>query len=252
MPNEERYTKILEILGTRSNVTVNYLAQKLYVSPSTIRRDYAVLQSRGLLRYSYGKAALNKGDAYSLPIELRRRNMSSAKLRIGRRAAELISDGDIIYIDASSTALCMVEHLERINNLTVITNGLGAINGLEYLKNVTTYALGGLLTHDSGAFTGQFATEALSRLHIDKCFFATTGVSPDGRLMNATEPEHTVLGTMLRQSKTKVYLCDSSKLGKTHLLRLCDISEVDYVISDADFTDVISIPENSGISFIKV
>ena len=122
MSKEDRYNQILEILRTRNNVTVNYLAKKLFVSPSTIRRDYQVLQSRGLLHHTYGKATLNFGEALGLPIELRRRNMPAEKLKIGKKAVELVKDGDIIYIDASSTALCMVEHLEKFK----ISKGISA------------------------------------------------------------------------------------------------------------------------------
>ncbi|MBQ9079503.1 MAG: DeoR/GlpR transcriptional regulator [Clostridia bacterium] len=251
LSKEERYTQILEILRTRNNVTVNYLAKRLFVSPSTIRRDYQVLQARGLLHRSYGKATLNYGEAVGLPIELRRRNMPSAKLEIGRRAVDLIKDGDIIFIDASSTALCMVEHLERFNYLTVITNGLNTLHQLQYFNNITVYSLGGLMTTNSMAFTGQLATDNLSHLHIDKCFFSTTGVSPDGWLMDAVEPEHLVLRTLLKQSDTKVYLCDSSKIGKTYLLRLCEVGDVDYIISDADFFELVTPPENGKTVFIK-
>ncbi len=251
MSKEERYSQILEILSTRNNVTVNYLSKKLFVSPSTIRRDYQVLQARGLLHHSYGKATLNYGAAVGLPISLRRRNMPEAKLNIGKRAAELIEDGDIIFIDASSTALCIVEHLERFNYLTVITNGLHTLQQLENFNNLSVYSLGGLRTNNSMALTGQFAIDNLSHLHIDKCFFSTTGVSYDGKLLDALEPEHNVLKMMLTRSATKVYLCDSSKIGKTYLLQLCEIGDVDYVISDTDFFDYVIPSENSNTTFIK-
>lgn len=251
MSKEERYAQILEILRTRNNVTVNYLAKKLYVSPSTIRRDYQVLQSRGLLHHTYGKATLYYGEALGLPIELRQRDMPSAKLKIGRQAAELIQDGDIIYIDASSTALCMVEHLEHFNCLTVITNGLSALQQLAYFNNVIVYTLGGMLMSKSRAFTGQLALDTLRQLHIDKCFFSTTGLSTDGRLLDVAEPEHIVIQAMLRQSKTKVFLCDSSKIGRTYLLHLCDVGDVDYIISDADFFDLVHPPAPVDTVFIK-
>lgn len=250
MSKEERYTQILEILSTRKDATVNYVAKRLFVSPSTIRRDYQVLQARGLLHHTYGKATLNYGTAVGLPIALRRRNMPAAKLSIGKRAAELVNDGDIIFIDASSTALCMVEHLERFNYLTVITNGLHTLQQLENFNNLSVYSLGGLRTNNSMALTGQFAIDNLSRLHIDKCFFSTTGVSLDGKLLDALEPEHNVLKMLLTRSATKVYLCDSSKIGKTYLLQLCDVGDVDYVISDADFFDTVSSPENGKTEFI--
>jgi DeoR/GlpR family transcriptional regulator of sugar metabolism len=101
------------------------------------------------------------------------------------------------------------------------------------------------------ALTGQFAIDNLSRLHIDKCFFSTTGVSLDGRLLDALEPEHNVLRVLLSRSKTKVYLCDSSKIGKTYLLELCNIEDVDYVISDADFFDLVEKPESAKTAFIQ-
>lgn len=251
MSKEERYARILDILRTRGDVTVNYLAKKLFVSPSTIRRDYQELESRGLLHHTYGKATLNYGEEAGLPILLRRKNMPEAKLNIGKRAAELIRDGDIIFIDASSTALCMVEHLARFNHLTVVTNGLHTLAQLENLSNLTVYSLGGLRMNNSMALTGQFAIDNLSRLHIDKCFFSTTGVSTDGRLLDALEPEHNVLRMLLSRSRTKVYLCDSSKIGKTYLLELCRLGEIDYVISDADFFDLVEKPQNEKTSFIK-
>ncbi len=251
MSKEERYAQILDILRTRSDVTVGYLAKKLFVSPSTIRRDYQELEARGLLHHTYGKATLNYGEEAGLPILLRRKSMPEAKLNIGKRAAELIRDGDIIFIDGSSTALCMVEHLSRFNHLTVVTNGLHALAQLEHFSNLTVYSLGGLRMNNSMALTGQFAIDNLSRLHIDKCFFSTTGVSTDGRLLDALEPEHNVLKVLLTRSKTRVYLCDSSKIGKTYLLELCKISDVDYVISDAEFFENVEKPEDCETEFIK-
>lgn len=251
MSREERYEQILEILRARGDVTVGYLAKKLFVSPSTIRRDYQVLESRGLIHHTYGKATLNYGEE-AAPFLLRRKNMPEAKLNIGKRAAELIRDGDIIFIDASSTALCVVEHLSRFKHLTVVTNGLHTLEQLEHLNNITVYSLGGLRTSNSMALTGQFAIDNLSRLHIDKCFFSTTGISTDGRLLDALEPEHNVLSVLLSRSKTKVYLCDSSKIGKTYLLELCKIEEVDYVISDAEFFEAVQKNDNCKTVFIKV
>lgn len=251
MSREERYAQILDILRTRSDVTVGYLAKKLYVSPSTIRRDYQVLESRGLLHHTYGKATLNYGEEAGLPILLRRKSMPEAKLNIGKRATELIRDGDIIFIDASSTALCMVEHLSRFNHLTVVTNGIHTLEQLEHLNNLTVYSLGGLRMNNSMALTGQFAIDNLSRMHIDKCFFSTTGVSQDGSLVAAIEPEHNVVSMALSRSKTKIFLCDSSKIGKTYLLELCKISDVDYIISDTEFFEKVERPEDCETVFIK-
>lgn len=251
MSKEERYAQILDILRTRGNVTVGYLAKKLFVSPSTIRRDYQELEARGLLHHTYGKATLNYGEEAGLPILLRRKSMPEAKLNIGKRAAELIRDGDIIFIDGSSTALCMVEHLSRFNHLTVVTNGLHALAQLEHFSNMTVYSLGGLRMNNSMALTGQFAIDNLSRMHIDKCFFSTTGVSQSGRLLAAIEPEMGVVSMALARSSTKIFLCDSSKIGKTYLLELCKISDVDYVISDAEFFESVEKPEDCETEFIK-
>lgn len=251
MSKEERYAQILDILRTGGDVTVGYLAKKLYVSPSTIRRDYQELEARGLLHHTYGKATLNYGEEAGLPILLRRKSMPEAKLKIGKRAAELIREGDIIFIDGSSTALCMVEHLSRFKHLTVVTNGLHALAQLEHLTNLTVYSLGGLRMTNSMALTGQLAIESLARLNIDKCFFSTTGISTDGRLLDALEPEHNVLSMLLTRSAERIYLCDSSKLGRSYLLELCGIGDVDYVISDAELFERIRRPEGCNTVFLK-
>ena len=130
MSKEERYALILDILRTRGDVTVNYLAKKLFVSPSTIRRDYQELEARGLLHHTYGKATLNYGEETGLPLHLRRKNMPEAKLNIGKRAAELIHEGDIIreldgekiYINSDVTFFLSFSE-DGVHDITVERDG---------------------------------------------------------------------------------------------------------------------------------
>ena len=107
----ERHNKILDILEKRNSASVHYLAQALYVSEPTIRRDLAILQEQGKIRRTFGGAVLSDLINKEVPFALREHENRRAKDEIARMAAKHIRDGQIIFLDASSTASYLTPYL---------------------------------------------------------------------------------------------------------------------------------------------
>ena len=127
MPFYEREEQILNALLEKDSVRVQELADKLYISVPTLRRDLAKLESMGKIIRTHGGAKLRKSPAdKQIPLALREQEQNIAKDVIGQRAAELVTDGDIIMLDASTTAYSIIPYLADFNNLIVITSSAKA------------------------------------------------------------------------------------------------------------------------------
>lgn len=233
----ERQEEILKLLGTHAGRRIDQLAEALYVSEATVRRDIEVLEKRGLVRRVYGGVMLKKEE---MPLEVRRQERAAEKEEIAARAAKLIFDGATVFLDASSTALHLIPHLSRFRDLTVVTNGHRAAELLSGGK-CRVFSVGGELSPRNMAFVGSLAEETLSRLSVDIAFFSSEGISEDGEITDSSEEETALRRVLLRRAATTALLIDSSKLGRRYLFQLANAREITHVITDSAFPQ--GVPE---------
>ena len=74
----------------------------------------------------------------------------------------------------------------------------------------------------------------------DICFFSVRTLTRDGRLTDNAIAENAVRKIMLSRSRRRVLLLDSKKLGDPCISTLCDLSEIDTVVSERDISDVFA------------
>jgi len=170
MPFYEREEQILNALLEKDSVRVQELADKLYISVPTLRRDLAKLESMGKIIRTHGGAKLRKSPAdKQIPLALREQEQNIAKDVIGQRAAELVTDGDIIMLDASTTAYSIIPYLADFNNLIVITSSAKAAVLLGQMGIQTICTGGRMITH-SFAFIGDDAERTVRSYNADIAF----------------------------------------------------------------------------------
>lgn len=227
----ERLDHILAYLRENQTVTVKTLCKRLYASEATIRRDLSELERRGFIKRLHGGAALLDSANRELPLYVRQQENMEAKRSIAARAARHIRDGQVIFLDASSTVMQLVPYFENFENLTIVTNGMKTAQELSGLRH-KTYCTGGLMLHQSSAYVGELAEDLIRHFNADLFFFSSQGLSEDGRITDASAEETHVRRCMFEQSRKRVFLCDQSKLGKTFCYNLCRLSQVDDYISD--------------------
>ena len=231
MIREERLALVLEILQKENFASVEDLSKRLYVSLPTIRRDLTELSRRGAIVRSHGGAAPMPENNTILPIDFRNRVDPKGKLLLAREAAKLVKDGDVIYIDASTTTLHIVDFIKDLKNIIVITNSI-QVALLLRKYNITGYCTGGMLIENSLAFAGSYAENTVSNFNIDIMFFSTTGVTRNGFIADNSDTETNLRKVAMRTSRVKVYLCDSEKFEKNSVFHIANLNQMDYIITN--------------------
>lgn len=231
MLKKERQTQILQVLNEKRYSTVSYLAKNLYVSNITIRRDLEEMERTGLVQRCHGGAMLPDHENREVPFAVRDKENSDAKDLIARKAAKLIHDGDTVFLDASSTASHIVNHIGADRNLTIITNSIYVLEKLRG-RGIHCYLTGGALLENSHALVGKLAEETISNLYADVCFFSSQGITGDGVITDFSEDETRLRKLMIANSGKSVFLYDHTKVGKRFLFKVCDADMLYTTITD--------------------
>ena len=230
----ERQMEILAILSEKKSATVSELCARLFSSGATIRRDLAQLEQKGLLCRSHGGAILMEGGSNELSLIARARENVQAKSAIARLAAEFISDGKTLFCDSSSTVCAIVPYLTGFHHLTVITNGLHCALELSRTAGVELYLPAGQLVTRTNSLVGSDTLRYLDGYNADIALLSCSGLSLKAGVSEFNMEQSRIKQVMLKNSATKLLLCDTSKLDKIYFSKTCDISDFDRLICERD------------------
>ena len=227
----ERLDHIMAHMRVHQTATVKELSRMLYASEATVRRDLNELHCKGLIKRMHGGAALLDSTTHELPLYVREQQNAQAKRLMAEKAARYIKDGQVIFLDASSTVMFLIRYFEKHENLTIITNGVKTAQELRGLPH-NTYCTGGLMLHHSSAYVGEYAASFIRNFNADLFFFSSRGLSEDGKITDTSADETQIRKIMFEQSRQRIFLCDQSKKGHTYCYNLCKLSQVDAFITD--------------------
>lgn len=229
---DERLNKILEVINERQSVSSLTLAKMFYVSESTVRRDLTTLEKQGLILRSHGYANSVSKQAASAGFPSRKKTERDKKILIAKQAVkDCVKEGDVVMLDASSTAAETVAFLKDYKDVIVMTSG---IETLLYLAetDLKYYSSGGQAYNKSYSFIGQTAIDTIKTMNADICFVSCHGLSENGYATDISVFENDVRRVITEQSKRKVLLIDSTKINKNCYGNLCHISYFDDVFCD--------------------
>ncbi len=234
MKERTRDQQVLDILKEQGHTSVHTLCQTLYLSEATVRRCLAGLARRGLIRRTHGGAALLENYTHASPFRSRIILNSAAKREIAEKAASLVPDGSIVFLDQSSTSYYLAEKLKEKSALTVVTNNIEIAACLSQ-TDFQVYLSGGHLCSDARmCLVGADAHTIFQQVNADFVFFSTRSLSADGVLSDCNREEINVRNAMLQNAERRVYLCDSSKFGTSSGYVQCALDDVDILISEGD------------------
>jgi DeoR family fructose operon transcriptional repressor len=228
----ERRRKMLTIVQQRGTVKIAELSEMFDVSEMTIHRDLSKLQATGLLEKSYGGVVATHSLTVEPDFAARSKTAVEEKADIGRAAAEFVSDGDCILVDASTTCLAMVRHLKSRKRLTVFTTGLYPAVELASADDVTVHVSGGVLSRETLSFVGPHTNEFLDRIHVDKCFIGTNSVDVNSGLTDPYLLEAEVKRSSVAIADQVFLLADHSKFGRISMIQSVALPHVDLIITD--------------------
>ncbi len=227
---EQRRDQILTILGEKGSVSVNELYRRLKVSRETIRRDITRLAVDNRLRKTHG-GALSIDQVEPAFAERMSVNIEG-KRAIGRVAADLVPDGASLIVDSGTTTLCVAEALAPRRGLTVYTNDIHVAGRLAGRNNNKVLLLGGEVLGGEGATLGRDTTAMLANYYADFCFVGASALSPEPWLMDYSREGAELRAEMLAQARTAVLLADHTKFNRTAPVRVANLDQVNYLITD--------------------
>ncbi len=244
MFGEERHEKIVHLLKSGKTVSVLEIAQKLFVSEATVRRDLNALEREGVVRRVYGGAVL-VGVNSDVPLLMRETQEHDAKQKIGQIAASLIKENDVIFMDASSTVYNMIPYIKDFHNLVVITSGIKTAMALG-ARHIKTYLTGGLMIDNSYSLIGEHANQLIDKLNVDIFFFSCRGITEEGKMTDSSMEESQLRQLMFKHTKRRVVLATNSKIGKSYYYVLGDVRKMDDIVSDKEVPELFYEKTSNG------
>jgi len=173
MLTSQRQTLIAERLARDGQIIASALAEELGVSEDTIRRDLREMAGEGRLRRVHGGAL---PVAPPLPVFAARQEIASDEKRLlGRRGAQLVREGQLVFLDGGTTNAELVRALPRDLKVTIATHSPTIAAGLEH-HAAEVILIGGRQYKHSMVSVGAIAMEAIIRLSPDIFFLGVTGL----------------------------------------------------------------------------
>ncbi|MCM3115033.1 DeoR/GlpR family DNA-binding transcription regulator [Neobacillus sp. MER 74] len=254
----ERRKVIKELLIKNKSVKVSDLVELLHVSEETIRRDLTQLGKEGIAEKNYGGAILIEEEQYqnhSLipPVNKRKLQYSHEKDSIGKAAAQLIKEGQIVIFDAGSTNWYVGKNLPENSHLTIITNAMDVAEECSKDETASIYLLGGKLRRNSMSLVGPQAEIELQNYNADYVFLGTSGISLRQGFTSSDLYEAEIKRAMVSSGQKIVVVADHSKLQRAGLTSFCNFNEIDiFITSELADKDILKEIEKKGVEVIVV
>ncbi|GIK39278.1 MAG: DeoR family transcriptional regulator [Chloroflexota bacterium] len=229
----ERRQNILAALEEAGELSVEDMSVRFDVSEVTIRQDLQALSNQGLLLRTRGRAfATTVMPEFSF--DVRQQQQAAQKRRIGQAAATLVTHGDTIFLDASTTAQAMIPYLKPLSELTVITNSLKAALSLLDSPQIHVILPGGQLRRESISVVGQPPDNSLEGINVQLGFFGARGVTASEGLTDVNLSEVTMKRAMVECCRRVVGVIDARKWGNVATATFAAAEQIHLLITDSD------------------
>ena len=227
----ERLNEMEKYIIENGSVDFRQLTTNFNISLNTLRHDIAELSARGHIIKVYGGARSVAGRSLKSVNERRYQNYG-LKMRIGEIAGSLVKDGLSIYIDAGTTAECMIPFLSKVQNVNVTTHCLGVLEHASAFSNLAITSIGGKYDILTRSFMDQEGMDLLKRTRFDYVFIGASSVRSDG-IYSDLYLANMMKKCIVDSGNKVVVLTDSSKFLNSSLpFKACGFDKIDALITD--------------------
>ena len=236
MTINERHDLIIKELDTKGQVSVTELSTMLNVSEVTIRKDLTMLEQGNRLYRAHGKAIKMSPYINDRDVNVKFSQYPAEKTAIGKKAVSLIEANDSIIIASGTTVEYFAREVytdESLGRLTVITAALNVASILAKNRNFEVVQLGGIVRGTALSAVGSDAEHMLENFNSSKLFIGVDGIDIEYGLSTTNLLEANLNRVLIRSAQKTIVLCDSSKFGRRGFSRICEIDNVDQIITDA-------------------
>ncbi|WMN06373.1 DeoR/GlpR family DNA-binding transcription regulator [Marivirga arenosa] len=249
----ERHKYILNQLQEDGFVSVNNLSAELNVTRVTIRKDLRLLEEKGLLFRSHGSATLVSPYVNEKPVDEKELVNVEEKQAIARAAAESLNMNEAIIIGSGTTVNAFARAIPRNIELTVLTSAMNVTMDLLDCKDIEIVQLGGVVRKGSSSVVGHYAEEMMQNFACSKLYLSVDGISLEHGFTTSNMMEAHLNAKMIAAVQKTIVLADASKFGKKGFGKICNLEDVDQIITNKSASkQYISALESKGIEVTLV
>jgi DeoR/GlpR family transcriptional regulator of sugar metabolism len=250
MLTTHRKLQLLSRLKQDGKLVAKDLSREMGVSEDTIRRDLRELAQEGLLQRVHG-GALPSSPAV-VDFAGREEIRHEGKVAIGRAAAAMIEDGQIVILDGGTTSREVARQIPRKLSATVITHSPTIALELLHHPAVEVLLIGGRLFKHSVVAVGSSCLEAIGRVRADTFFMGVTGIHPQTGLTTGDFEEAAIKRALSRAAADTYVLASAEKLNASSPYLVVGLIEVTGIITESSINDDLVTPyEDMGLSVIR-
>lgn len=229
----ERQQAIISHLAKKGNVSVSELCQMFNVSEMTIRRDLVDLEKQGLLQRTYGGAIATEPAFYEMSLRAKLSVFMEEKERIGKACADMVEDGDVIFLDSGTTTLHVARAISG-KNISILTNDLNIAYELLDCPNIELYICGGVVRRGTNNIVGPKAIGFYDDIRGKKLFLAVEGVDVSSGLTVPDFNEVSLKRKMMSAVGEVIVVADHSKLGRNTMGVIAPLSAASCLVTDKE------------------
>ena len=225
----DRWIEISEFVKEKKYASIDEIMEKFQLSRSTVRRTLIAMEEKKLLKRVRGGAeAIEEVDAI-LPMDFQEvfNANNEDKIIIAKKAASLIQDNDVIFIDSGSTCFYMIDYI-KAKEITVVTNGIMHIQKL-MAKGINTYILGGYAKPEKNLIMGEDMVNKISVMNFDKAFLGTMGIDARSGFTTMMLEDGEVKKAVIKSSDKCYILADKSKFNVRKFYTYGDFTEATII-----------------------
>jgi DeoR/GlpR family transcriptional regulator of sugar metabolism len=225
------------MLQFNKRLDVKTVADNLGISEATARRFFSQLEKEGKVIRVHGGVQLAQQLGYDYSFRVQAAHRQDQKILIGARAAEMVNDGDRLFLDSGTTVLKLAEVLSlklqtgELKGIVVLTNSISHVETVARWCKVIL--VGGEIRAERLDVCGSVAEKTLMMFHLDKAFFGADAINLSGGCMTTDERTSTINELVVARAEKSYVLADSSKFDKTSFIRYASLEEIDTIITDS-------------------
>ncbi|MBD5521703.1 MAG: DeoR/GlpR transcriptional regulator [Lachnospiraceae bacterium] len=230
---EQRRNTIVDLVNQSGNISFAQLKEKIpQISEMTLRTDLKALdEAKRIVRVHGGAKSVDVVIGTDDMLSRRLVRNIEAKQLITQKALELIRKDTTIFLDSGSTTTMLASCLPDQSNL-IYTNSLTCAAELGRLAKPSVHVLGGTMNRYSMSVCGIHTVRDVQRINFDQMFMGVTSYCEQTGFNCGVDEEAVLKKSVMNQAEQTIVLMDSSKVGVKNTYSICELRDVDIIVSD--------------------
>jgi DeoR/GlpR family transcriptional regulator of sugar metabolism len=228
----DRRSRIVQMVNRNGAVRVADLSRHFGISEVTIRNDLCELERMDLLERTHGGASRSSKSYYRLTLQERLAANRTEKQAIAGHVANMVNEGDTLFLNSGSTSCYVAQCLRGVKNLLVVTNSPMVAQEIGY-TDCEVVLVGGSFNAPLSFTFGDDAVNQIAKYRANKFIFACDGVSAAAGIMTYNTHEVYVNRKFMENSSMIVAVADYSKIGRCSRIAIEPVACLDTLVTNS-------------------